>query len=86
MKELYVESDACIGCGACVSIDPSHFDFNDDGLSEVISQENIESDDAKNALESCPTNAIRYTEKSHECDNDECHCDSCHCDSCNCEA
>lgn len=82
MKKLYVNEDACIGCGACVSIDPEHFDFNDDGLSEVISQENIESEDVKNALESCPTNAIKYGEGDENC---ECtsSCESCTCNGCN---
>ena len=62
MKKLYVNEDACIGCGACVSIDSEHFDFNDEGLSNVISNENIESEDVVNAIESCPTNAIKYVE------------------------
>ena len=62
MKKLYVNEDACIGCGACVSIDSEHFDFNDEGLSNVISNENIESEDVVNAIESCPKNAIKYVE------------------------
>ena len=62
MKELNVNEEACIGCGMCCSIDPEHFDFNDDGLSHVISQKNIETDYVKNAIDSCPTNAISYVE------------------------
>ena len=31
-------NDTCIGCGACVAIDPEHFDFNE-GLSVATSQE-----------------------------------------------
>ena len=82
MKKLYVNEDACIGCGACVSIDPEHFDFNDEGLSNIISNENIESEDVVNAIESCPTNAIKYVESEKE----ECECDnSCGgCSSCDC--
>ena len=70
MKKLYVNEDACIGCGACVSIDPEHFDFNDEGLSSVISNKFIESEDVVNAIESCPTNATKYVESEKE----ECEC------------
>lgn len=80
MKKLYVNEEACIGCGACVAIDNTHFDFNEDGLSEVISNENIETDEAKNAISSCPTNAISYVS-----DNDNCHCENCTCTDCHCE-
>ena len=73
MKKLYVNKEACIGCGACVAIDSEHFDFGDDNLSEVISQENIESENVKNAMASCPTGAINYAEGTEE----ECQCENC---------
>ena len=63
MKKLFVNKEACIGCGACVAIDSEHFDFDEDGLSKVISNENVESSDASNAVSSCPTNAISYIEE-----------------------
>ncbi len=63
MKKLFVNKEACIGCGACVAIDSEHFDFDDDGLSKVISNENVESDEANNAIASCPTDAISYVEE-----------------------
>ncbi len=87
MKKLKVNEEACIGCGACVAIDPEHFDFNDDGLSNVISNENTESDNAKNAMSSCPTNAISYVEiKDDENSEDKkCKCDECHCENHECE-
>lgn len=57
---LKVNKDKCIGCGQCVSICEGVFNFNDDGLAEVIEtpvkEEHIE--DATNAKESCPTEAI----------------------------
>lgn len=65
MKKLRVNKDACIGCGLCVSTDSEHFDF-DDNVSEVISQENIDSREVKIAMESCPTNAIYYEEDAEE--------------------
>ena len=57
---LKVNQDKCIGCGQCVSICEDVFNLNDDGLAEVIEtpvkEEHIE--DATNAKESCPTEAI----------------------------
>ena len=57
---LKVNQDKCIGCGQCVSICEDVFNFNDDALAEVIEtpvkEEHIE--DATNAKESCPTEAI----------------------------
>lgn len=97
MKKIVVNKDACIGCGACVSIDDEHFTFNDEGLSEVISNENIESNGVVTAIESCPTNAISIQEEKDdntkectckECKNEEtCECnDDCNCeDGCNCK-
>lgn len=55
-----VNKDACIGCGACVSICDSVFEFDDEGLSTVKVDEI--SDDLKDsvteAIEACPTGAI----------------------------
>ena len=80
MKKLNVNTDACIGCGACVAVDSVHFDFNEDGLSEVISNENITTEEVQNAIAACPTNAISYVEE-----NEACHCDNCSCgDNCAC--
>lgn len=86
MKKIVVNKDACIGCGACVAIDPDHFEFDDNGLSSVINNENIESEGVTTAIESCPTNAISLDESDCDC-NDGCNCDEkseccgeCHCD------
>ena len=59
--ELKVNKDKCIGCGQCISItDEKVFEFDDDNLAKAIespvSEENEE--DAKVAMESCPTGAI----------------------------
>lgn len=58
--KVKVNQDACIGCGACVSICNDVFDFNDEGLSEATTDEISEDlvDDVKEAIESCPTSAI----------------------------
>ena len=66
MKKIVVNQDACIGCGACFAIDPEHFAFSEEGLSQVISQESTETETVKNAMESCPTGTISYGEEEKE--------------------
>lgn len=94
MSIVKVNQEKCIGCGACVAIDPENFDFNDDGISTVINE--IASENAKEAEEACPVLAIDIIEETEdktncECDNCECHneCDDeeCDCDEdeCNCD-
>ena len=86
MKQIIVDDEKCIGCGACVAIDSEHFDFNEDGLSQVISQDNLESENLANAISSCPVNAIKIVKKDeNKCSCEDCHCDDCHCDDCHCD-
>lgn len=86
MKKINVSQDRCIGCGACVAIDPEHFEFNDEGKSSVVTNENLESENLVNAIESCPTSAIEMVESEVEetCNNEKCNCDPCECDNCDC--
>lgn len=60
MSKLTVNEN-CIGCGMCVAIDPEHFDIVD-GLSKATNSDNLESEDLKNAILSCPTEAIKIEE------------------------
>ena len=71
MEKIKVLTDQCIGCGACVGIDPEHFDFNEDGLSHVISEENLESEALKDAIDSCPVGIISLEENELEGESDE---------------
>ena len=71
MMILCVNSVKCIGCGACVGLDPEHFDFNDAGLSEAISQENLDSADLEQAKEGCPTAAIELSDDSQVSETQE---------------
>ena len=66
MEKIKVLTEQCIGCGACVGIDPEHFDFNEDGLSHVISEENLESEALKDAIDSCPVGIISLEESTEE--------------------
>ena len=85
MEKIKVNEEQCIGCGACVAIDPEHFDFNDNGLSSVISNENLDSANLTSAMESCPTGAIKKNDGCNCCDdctndsNCECGCENCDC-------
>ena len=63
MKELKVDINMCIGCGACAAIDSEHFTINDAGLSETTSQENLESPAVNEAIDACPVGAITLEEK-----------------------
>lgn len=61
---IKVDENKCIGCGACVAIDPEHFDFNENGLSNVINNE--VTDSVKEAKDACPVSAIEVTETEEE--------------------
>lgn len=63
MKNLKVNEN-CIGCGMCVAIDPEHFEIVD-GLSEATNNDNLDSTDLKNAMDSCPTAAIEINEEDN---------------------
>ena len=59
--KVKVEKDLCIGCGACQAICRDVFEIGDDGLSSVIVDhiEDVFKDDVIEAVESCPTEAIK---------------------------
>jgi ferredoxin len=66
-KFTIVDKDTCIACGACGSCAPEIFDYDNEGLSYVIIDDNkgIKEvptdyyDDLENAAEGCPTDAIK---------------------------
>ncbi len=75
MQKLIIKEGQCIGCGACVSIDPDHFDFNDEGTAIVTSNENLDTPELQMAIDACPTNAIvlkdcQTGEKCAECEKE----------------
>lgn len=62
-----VDKDLCICCGACASICNEVFEISDEGYavakSDEIKNEEVK-ENAINAMESCPTDAIKQeTEK-----------------------
>lgn len=59
--KMEVDQDLCISCGACVDTCPEVFDWNDEDKAHVLVEEiqaELE-DQAQEAAENCPTNAIR---------------------------
>ncbi len=59
-----VDKDTCIGCGLCPDLCPEVFELEDDGLA-VAYRNPVPSDieeSAKEAAESCPTEAIHIDE------------------------
>ncbi len=60
--KFYVEPDLCISCGACISICPEVFSWNDDDGKAKAIDGNVPDDlvdSATEAMESCPTEAIK---------------------------
>lgn len=66
-KYATVVKEKCIACGSCAAAAPDIFDFDGDGLAEVIyngdgnkgvTAIDIE-DDLNDAVESCPTACIK---------------------------
>ena len=71
--KIEIEREGCIACGTCYSIDPSHFEPDDEGKSTVIGGETDDSassgvfedeeiENAREAEDSCPTSVITVTE------------------------
>ncbi|AKG34365.1 ferredoxin [Paenibacillus durus] len=68
-KYVVVKKDSCIACGSCGASAPDIFDFDDDGLAEVIYEGDnnrgvtlIAADlqeDLQDAVDSCPTSCIK---------------------------
>ena len=69
--KVVVNRENCIGCGACEALYPEVFQIDDEVLSTVISNENIDEEKLTEVVEGCPTSAIA---------KEECQCD----DNCEC--
>ncbi len=59
--KVRVDQDLCIACGACIDLAPNIFDWDDEGLAHVIVDEVPEEEEelAQEAMELCPTEAIK---------------------------
>ncbi|MBO7745558.1 ferredoxin [Paenibacillus lycopersici] len=71
-KFTWVEKDTCIACGACGATAPDIYDYDDEGLAEVIfgndgNHGNTEIpedlyDDLQDAADGCPTDSIKIAD------------------------
>lgn len=59
--KAYVDKDLCIGCGLCPNICPEVFEYGLEDVATVIvdTVPKDAEDTAKEAVESCPSEAIR---------------------------
>lgn len=63
MKKLCIDKNKCIGCGACEGFNSNVFELGDDGFAFVKKEDyeslsDEEKENADDAMNSCPTNAI----------------------------
>ncbi|MFC0471268.1 ferredoxin [Halalkalibacter kiskunsagensis] len=66
-KYTMVDKETCIACGACGAVAPEIFDYDEEGLAEVILDNNTGTqqvsddleDDLIDAEEGCPTESIK---------------------------
>ena len=62
-RRVIVDKDMCIGCGGCEGICPEVFQLDEEkGKSEVIMPEGGPEELIQDAIESCPVEAIHWTE------------------------
>ncbi|MFK2826342.1 ferredoxin [Bacillus sp. B190/17] len=66
-----VDKETCIACGACGASAPDIFDYDDEGLSYVILDDNEGTaqvpddliDDLEDAADGCPTESIKIAQQ-----------------------
>ena len=56
MAKVVIHSEACVGCGFCVSTAPEAFEFNDEGKAVVVAE--LDDAVAEEVISSCPAAAI----------------------------
>lgn len=60
--KLTIDKNKCIGCGTCAVIAPKSFKLGDDGKAEGIEPPGDEEKVIKDAVDSCPVDAIELAE------------------------
>lgn len=69
-----VNQETCIACGACGAAAPEVFDYDDEGISYVIIDDNNGTkcvpkkcvDDVLDAYEGCPTDSIKISKETFD--------------------
>ncbi|GIN21131.1 MAG TPA: ferredoxin [Bacillus bacterium] len=73
-KYTIVDQDTCIACGSCGACAPDIFDYDEEGLSYVILDDNTGTeqvpeelyDDLEDASDGCPTDSIKVANEPFE--------------------
>ena len=60
--KIKIDKDKCIGCGTCTVLAPKTFKLGNDSKIKVISPPGDEEEKIKEAIDSCPVEAIKFTE------------------------
>lgn len=63
MKKLKVNQETCIGCGTCVALAGKSFKMGDQGKSTAVNPPGDEEKTIKEAIDSCPVEAISWKEE-----------------------
>ena len=58
MKKILINKKKCIGCGLCVTLAPCTFKLGKKGKAEVINSSGDSDKKIKEAIISCPVDAI----------------------------
>jgi ferredoxin len=75
VKYTIVDQDTCIACGACGAAAPELFDYDDEGISFALLDDNkgitpVAEDlveELEDAFESCPSNSIKMADEPFDC-------------------
>ncbi len=62
MPKIIHDRDACVGCGACVSVCPDNWEMAEDGKAKCKNTEVEEIGCNKQAAEICPAQCIKIEE------------------------
>ena len=58
-----INRDECTGCGACVDTAPGVFEMGEDDIARVKDPKGASEAEIREAIESCPSEAISLNEK-----------------------
>ncbi len=61
-KNLYVDAEECIGCGACVDSCQDVFSMNEDDIAEISKPETASEEEIQDAIDACPVECIHWEE------------------------
>ncbi|HHF98213.1 MAG TPA: ferredoxin [Candidatus Aerophobetes bacterium] len=63
IKKVWIDEDACTGCGLCEDTCPDVFEVNDVAVVKEDADFNEFEEEIKEAAEDCPSEAIHYEEE-----------------------